>query len=435
MSNVIQLRAPTSPFLQDNRIYRDGILLEKGVEVTEDFLIKNEKFFADLTQLYTVYPDVYLDTIRPENSQFDLFAYQRIFLRSLMRYNQVYITATRAASKSFLSVLGMFLQCVFIPGHKCSLIAPVKTQGVKIFKEKIAEILKIWPLLEKELEVFMGKPHINLSKDVGEAYFKNGSLFTVEGATESSRGLRRHSIFLDETRDADEDAVSEILIPQLNVSRRNALGLVNPYEAVNQQMISGTSAGTKSSYAYALLCETMIQAIIDPAHAFVMGLDYRLPAKHGLVDKAFVERQKFSSSYNEATFAAEFLGLWAGGSNEAWYDFEKLSRYRKRKNPEWFQKYKDDPNVFYLLSIDIGRIHDSTVATVFRVNKVNGKYYSTVVNIYVLGRQAETKTFSQQAIDIKLLIERYNPREVLIDCNGLGKHLCSSKIFLIAGNP
>ena len=155
----------------------------------------------------------------------------------------------------------------------------------------------------------MGKPHINLSKDVGEAYFKNGSLFTVEGATESSRGLRRHSIFLDETRDADEDAVSEILIPQLNVSRRNALGLVNPYEAVNQQMISGTSAGTKSSYAYALLCETMIQAIIDPAHAFVMGLDYRLPAKHGLVDKAFVERQKFSSSYNEATFAAEFLGL------------------------------------------------------------------------------------------------------------------------------
>lgn len=246
--------------------------------------------------------------------------------------------------------------------------------------------------------------------------------------------MRRHSIFLDETRDADEDAVSEIIIPQLNVSRRNALGLVNPYEAVNQQMISGTSAGTKSSYAYALLCETMIQAIIDPAHAFVMGLDYRLPAMHGLVDKAFVERQKFSSSYNEATFAAEFLGIWEGGSSEAWYDFEKLSKYRKKKNPEWHQKYKDDPNVFYLLSIDIGRIHDSTVATVFRVNKVNGKYYSTVVNIYVLGRQAETKTFSQQAIDIKLLIERYNPREVLIDTNGLVE-LRSFKIPLTAGKP
>lgn len=56
--SVIQLRPPTSPFLQDNRIYRDGILLEKGVEVSEDFLIQHEKFFADLAQLYTVYPDV-----------------------------------------------------------------------------------------------------------------------------------------------------------------------------------------------------------------------------------------------------------------------------------------------------------------------------------------------------------------------------------------
>lgn len=80
------------------------------------------------------------------------------------------------------------------------------------------------------------------------------------------------------------------------------------------------------------------------------------------------------------------------------------------------------------------RIHDSTVATVFRVNKVNGKYYSTVVNIYVLGRQAETKIFSQQAIDIKLLIERYNPREVLIDTNGLVE-LRSFKIPLTAGKP
>lgn len=155
--------------------------------------------------------------------------------------------------------------------------------------------------------------------------------------------------------DADEDAVSEIIIPQLNVSRRDARGLVNPHEAVNQQMICGTSAGTKSSYAYSLLCETFIQAIIDPSNAFVMGLDYRLPAKHGLVDGKFVERQKFSSSYNEATFAAEYGGVWQGGSNEAWFDFEKLTKYRKKKNPEWKQVYEETPNVFYIISVDVGK--------------------------------------------------------------------------------
>lgn len=107
-------------------------------------------------------------------------------------------------------------------------------------------------------------------------------------------------------RDADGDIISEVILPQLNVSRRDANGLVNPYEVCNQQVIAGTSAGMKSSYAYSLLIETMIQAIIDPKRAFVMGLDYRIPAQHGLVDKKHVEKLRMSSAYNEMTFASEF---------------------------------------------------------------------------------------------------------------------------------
>lgn len=181
---VITLRDPTSIYNSQNRLFRDGVELEKGVVITEDFLERNEKFLEEELQLYTVYPDIYLDMIKPIDSQFDLFPYQRLFLRALMRYNQIYITATRAASKSFLSVLGLYLQCVFIPNHKCSTVAPVKTQGVKIMRQKVEEILKIWPLLEKELEIFMGKPHMNFSKDVAELYFKNGSKFTCEGANQ-----------------------------------------------------------------------------------------------------------------------------------------------------------------------------------------------------------------------------------------------------------
>lgn len=122
------------------------------------------------------------------------------------------------------------------------------------------------------------------------------------------------------------------------------------------------------------------------------------------------------------------MGTWAGGSEESWFDFEKLSKYRTKKNPEFTQKFRNQQNCFYLLAVDIGRLQDSTVVCVFRVNIKNGKYYSTLVNIEVLGRQAETKTFTQQAIDLKLLIERYNPREVLIDCNGLGLGLADEMI-------
>ena len=104
---------------------------------------------------------------------------------------------------------------------------------------------------------------------------------------------------------------------------------------------------------------------------------------------------KLSPSYNETTFAAEYLGSWLGGSDESWFDFERLVKYRKIKNPEWTQKFKEDNKVFYLISVDVGRLHDQTVACIFRVNIRDDKYYATLVNLFVLGRQAEKKTFVQ----------------------------------------
>lgn len=114
------------------------------------------------------------------------------------------------------------------------------------------------------------------------------------------------------------------------------------------------------------------------------------------------------------------MGVWQGGSDESWFNFEKLSKYRRIKNPEWKQKFRNDLNVFYLISVDVGRLNDQTVAEIWRVNIKDNHFYSTMVNIFVLGRQAETKTFERQAIDLKDLIELYMPREVVIDTNGLG---------------
>ena len=199
-------------------------------------------------------------------------------------------------------------------------------------------------------------------------------------------------------------------------------------EAINTQVIYATSAGMKSSFAYEALIDFFEESIIDPKHTFTMGLDYRIPMLHGLIDAAHVRNLKMSPSYNEQTFASEYMGVWAGGSEESWFDFEKISKYRKIKNPEWKQKFRGDSSVFYLISVDVGRLSDQTVACIWRINVRDYKYYSTMVNIFVLGRQAETKTFVQQAIDLKKLIEDFNPREVVIDCNGLGIGLADEMI-------
>lgn len=136
-----------------------------------------------------------------------------------------------------------------------------------------------------------------------------------------------------------------------------------------------------------------------------------------------------SPSYNEESFGREYLSLWTGANDESWFSFDKLQKYRKLKNPELRATNRQSLNEFYLLSVDVGRLSDSTVVSVFRVNIVNNKFYSTLVNIIVLGRTAETKPFSVQATDLKKIIRDYNPREVVIDTNGLGRQYAQVKPF------
>ena len=427
---AIELLNPNSlQFNTQEKIYHGGIELEKGVVITPYFLEKNQDFLQECFQIFSVYPDVFLDLITPGNSNFTLFPYQRIFLRACMRYTSIYITAARATSKTFLSILAKYLQCVFLPNHVGSIVAPNKGQAAKISKQKIQEIWRIWPLLKNELEPgITDGVHANFGKDYVELFFKNGARLTVVGALDSDRGIRTHATLIDEARDQDGDAIAEIVLPQMNVSRRMDNGLVNPYEKINTQVIYATSAGTKASYAYEALIDTFEKAIIDPKTSFCIGLDYRIPAAHGLIDPTYVRNLKLSPSYNETTFAAEYLGVWLGGSDESWFDYSKLTKYRKIKNPEWIQKFREEKNVFYLISVDVGRLHDQTVACIWRVNIRDNKYYATLVNLFVLGRQAETKPFTQQAADLKQLIAIYRPREVIIDCNGLGLGLADEMI-------
>lgn len=232
--------------------------------------------------------------------------------------------------------------------------------------------------------------------------------------------------------DQDGQDISEIILPQLNVSRRTANGQLNPYEVVNQQVIWATSAGVKTSYAYEKLLETFMDSIIEPKNNFVLGLDYRIPVMHGLISRDFVNKLKLSSTYNDMTFAAEYLGSWVGGSTESWFSLDKLIKYRRIKNAEWVNKANSTNKSWYLISVDVGRISDQTVVCVFKISEKNNVFYTSLVYLEVLGRTPETKIFSRQASDLKEIIKRYSPREVVIDTNGLTK-TSSLKTLLIAG--
>ena len=108
------------------KCYHNGIELEKGTVLTEERIQKNMNLYKRYCTLWSAYPDLFIDLITPTDSNFELFFYQRIFLRACMRYRYHYCTAPRAFSKTFISVLALILRCIFQPGTKTFLCAPKK---------------------------------------------------------------------------------------------------------------------------------------------------------------------------------------------------------------------------------------------------------------------------------------------------------------------
>ena len=156
---------------------------------------------------------------------------------------------------------------------------------------------------------------------------------------------------MEDLKDHDEGPISDIVLPLLNVSRRMANNQVNPKEP-NQQTIFATSAGSKASFAYDKLISVFENSIINPDTSFSFGCDYRVPMMHGLIDKKFVNNLKMDPSFNEASFAKEYLSIWDGASEDSWFNFTKLEQHRKIKNPEFHEKNRAGSNQFYFISVN-----------------------------------------------------------------------------------
>lgn len=84
---------------------RDGIPVDKGVAIGEEWAEKNEVLLRNYWDYFTRYPDMFLDTIAAKDCPIHLFYYQRILLRVMMRFRYVFGTFTRATSKSWIAII------------------------------------------------------------------------------------------------------------------------------------------------------------------------------------------------------------------------------------------------------------------------------------------------------------------------------------------
>ena len=367
------------------------------------------------------YPDMFVDFMagkwqaNPPKETLNLFFYQRVFLRAAMRYKYVYAVFPRAYSKSFLSVLILMTRAVLYAGSKLFVTSGGKEQASGILKEKVQEICTLVPGFAREIDWGRGKTLEG--KDYCKYVFKSGSYIDNLGASEKSRGKRRHGGLVEECVGVDGTILNEVIIPVMNVSRRLPDGTSRDEEVLNKSQIFVTTAGWKNTFAYDKLIQMLVGQITRPDLFCIMGGTWRIPVLMHLLDKNFVRDLKLDGTFNESSFDREYESKWSGTIEDAFFRAEQFDRSRILKQPEYEYSGRSMKSAYYVLSVDVGRKGCDTVICVFKVTpQTAGVSLKTLVNIYTVSDEH----FEDQAIKIKKLFYKYKARRIVIDGNGLG---------------
>lgn len=362
------------------------------------------------------YPDIFVEFLCGEKNEnnFKLYFYQRVFLRAVMRHRYAYATFPRAYSKSFLSVLVLMLRCILYPGSHLFVTTGGKEQAAGILKEKQEELCKLIPGLNNELDLSRGKT--KTSKDNIEIIFKNGSKLDIMAARQSSRGKRKTGGLMEECILIDQTLLNEVIIPTMNVDRRLSSGDRIESETVNKSQIYVTTAGWKNSFAYQKLMQILIQSIIEPGEAIVLGGTWRVPVMEKLLKKSFIEELKLDGTYNDASFAREYESEWSGDAENAFFSAERFDKHRVLLQPEYEYSNRSAKGAYYIISVDVGRKGCTTEVCVTKVTPSGDSGYKSLVALY----SYEDEHFENQAINLKRLFYKYKARRLVLDANGLG---------------
>ena len=372
---------------------------------------------------FRAYPDVFIDMITPQDSNFKLFPYQRFMLRVFFRYQYVFCTMSRGSAKSLKEMLAQLLADIMYPGIKNSITAGgSKEQGAQIAKEKSQELFRFLPALSQEF------PIQNMGKDYAEFETKSKSHLDVVGCHNNSRGGRRNRGVIEEAFDIDVTTLNEAILPLFNVKRRMQNGLEDPNE-FDEQVTYVTTAGYADSDIYKKQMDYFKKMVLGES-CFVFGSDYMLSLHHGLLKQSKLNAILTDPSFSSISFDREYGSKWIKFSEKSFFKLDVLNKCRVIKIAEQKPEAKKHPNDFYIISYDSSRVggtaNDASVLMIFRCSeRKDGSYVKNLIFIksYEDKNRNNTDTtsimhYKNQCIEVKRYVDLFQPRSLVVDAQG-----------------
>jgi ribonucleoside-diphosphate reductase alpha chain len=318
-------------------------------------------------------------------------------------------------------VLGLYVVAILFPDSNLSMSAQTREASARLIKEKHNEIKKYYPLIASDIV------KENLAKDTVEIIFTSGSKIDNLANTQSSKGLRRHRLNMEESALINDLVFQDALEPIPNVPRRTIgkESLINADELSGQIHFLTTAYFKNSEYERSL---QMIDEMADLKGMMVLGADWQLACEYGRGEtksQILAKKEKLSPIF----FATNYESRWVGSTDNCLVDIDKLMELRVLPKAE----LKSDGKSEYYIGVDVARStktsNNQTSISIGKVkrDKNDRVKYIQLVNLINL---PNGMNFTGQAIIIKKLKNTFKAKKVILDGNGLGVGLVDELLKL-----
>ena len=345
--------------------------------------------------------------------------------------------AARGLGKTFISAIYCVARCILYPGSKVCIASGTRGQAINVLEKILYELKPGSPELAAEIN----DKETKINGTNAQLMFYNTSVIKVVTASDSARGNRCHVLLLDEFRLMDKDIVDTVLRKFLTLRRMPRYKALTEderqaeYAKEKNLTLYLSSAYFKDSWAYQKCVDTF-KAMIDPnRRQFVCGFPYQLSIAEGLLDPELVEDDLGDTDFSSIRFSMEMEALFYGSAEDAFFDFDSISKMRKIRYPMLPDKISAKINAPYvriqpkqngerrIMSADIAlmssRKHNNDATAIF-INQMLptkvGRYASNIV----YADAYEGLRTDDQALIIRKMFDEYMCDYLVLDTNGIG---------------
>lgn len=368
----------------------------------------------------------------------NLRRFQRFLLVMMFWSTTFVLIACRGLGKTYLSAIYCVVRCILYPGTRVCIASGTRGQAVNVLEKIVQELKPKSPELCAEIN----DKETRVNGNMAQIAFHNTSIIKVVTASDSSRGNRCNILLLDEYRLISKDTIDTVLKKFLTFRRMPQYSELSEdekkaeYNKEKNLTLWLTSPYFKDHWSYTKCVDTFNAMLDDTKRQFVCGFPYELSIYEGLLDPEVVADEMSESDFSEIRWSMEMDALWYGSEEDAFFDFNSISKNRRIKypmlpdriasrmsNPQLVKIPAKQNGEVRILSADIALMSsrkNNNDATAIFINQLMptkaGRYTSNIV----YAESCEGLRTDDQALVLRRLYDEFSCDHLVLDCSGLG---------------